>query len=84
MSQRVATELASILGALHHDATLAPQLGLVVPRLLITTAHLVLRFRQFSEYPCRAALMSRTWYPDGVQQEIVLFLDTPEGWLDTG
>ena len=84
MQQRVAKELTSVLGALRRDATLAPQLGLVVTRVLITAAHVVLRFRQYSDYPCRAALMSRTWNPDGFQQEILRFLKAPEGWLDTG
>ena len=51
VSQRVAGELSSILGALHHDAALAPQLGVVVARLLITAGHLVLRFKQYTEYP---------------------------------
>ena len=32
VSQRVAKALSSILGALHHDAALAPQLGVVVQR----------------------------------------------------
>ena len=78
MSQRVAGELSSILGALRHDAALAPQLGVVVARLLITAGHVVLRFKQYTEYPCRAALMSKTWNPDGFHQEILRFLSTLE------
>ena len=82
VSQRVAKELSSILGALHHDAALAPQLGVVVTRLLITAGHVVLRFKQCAEYPCRATLMSETWNPYGFHQEILRFLATPETLLD--
>ena len=60
MSQRVAKELTSILGALHHDAALTPHLGVAVTRVLITAGHVVLRFQQYSDYPCRVALMSKT------------------------
>ena len=59
MSQRIGKELSSILGALHHDAALGPQLGVVVTRLLITAGHVVLRFKQYTEYPCRVVLMSK-------------------------
>ena len=78
MSQRVAQELPSILGALHHDAALAPQLGVVVTRLLITAGHVVLRFKQYTEYPCRVVLMSKAWNPCDFHQEILRFLSTPE------
>ena len=84
VTERVAGELSSILGALHHDAVLAPQLGVVVTRLLITAGHVVLRFKQYTEYPCRAILMSKKWNPDGFHQEILRFLAAREEELDTG
>ena len=54
------------------------QLGVVVTRWLITAGHVVLRFKQYNTYPCRAVLMSKTWNPDGFHPEFLRFLATPE------
>ena len=51
VSERTARELTSILQALRHDATVAPRLGEVVTRLLMTAGQVILRFSQYEGTP---------------------------------
>jgi hypothetical protein len=84
VSERTARELTSILQALRHDATLTPRLGEVVTRLLMTAGQVILRFSQYAEYPARAALMSRTYNPAALYQEVLRFLHVDPKALDSG
>ena len=75
VSEMPAQELTCILQALHNDAGLTPRRGEVVTRLLPTAGQVVLRFSQYTKYPARASLMSRTCNPATYYQKLVRFCE---------
>ena len=81
--QRAASEtLRDLLPRLHLD----PQLDVsnAFWRLLVTQSHLVIRFREFLEYPTRLWRLCRRFNPDGYGYNVEMFLSAKTEELDVG
>ena len=82
--KRSSQELYVILENLSADPHLAPHMGQVLERLLVTMGQLVVRFIQYTKYPARVALLSQRFNPDGFYDELIHFLYCDETELDFG
>lgn len=59
------SRMAEVLSNLHFDLVLQAHLGRVVERLLVTTAQVCIRFRQYTAYPAKVVLMAKTFNEKG-------------------
>ena len=60
------------------------EVGGATSNLLATSLELVVRFRQYSDYPAALCLMSRRWFPHGVPFNQHSFLAQNPEQLDVG
>lgn len=78
----VEDKLADVLSSLCNDEDL--EVGPAVSSLIATAVDLLVRFRQYQEYPCRLAMSCQRWNPDGFLVAIMDFLQEPKEKLDLG
>ena len=79
---RTCTLMAEMLSLLPNDPALDKKS--CVHRLLLTEAHIIIRFNQYLWYPARIWMLSRKYNPDLYGAEIVSFLRLDDQDLDGG
>ena len=84
VTRKTSAELHIILENISQDPALSSDVGLVVERVLVTMGDLVLRFGQYSNYPCRVVLLSRKFHPGGFYAEALNLLTGDPDKLDRG
>jgi hypothetical protein len=75
-------QLRDVVSNLHHDTQL--QIDRAIIRLLITEAHLVMRFAQYLAYPTRLWELTKEWNPQRFASCVEDFLLAPQTDLDAG
>ena len=84
VTRQTSAELHIILENISQDPALSSDVGLVVERLLVTMGELVLRFGQYTNFPCRVVLLSRKFHPGGFYAEALNLLTCDPDKSDRG
>jgi hypothetical protein len=82
IQRRTSELLLTMLPLLGGDAQL--DVEAVVFGLLLTQSHIIMRFQQYTVYPCKLKCLCSAYNPAGYVESILEFLNTPDSQLDFG